>query len=71
MCCVTTAKQLPFACSLERQMQYSIDFWTLAAPYRKCPPPFWLAQPNSRAFLTAVRVSFKSTPGLFLGTLLL
>ena len=71
MCCVTVAKQLPFTRTLERQMQYSIDFWTLEAPCCECPPPFWQAQPNSRAFLTAVRVSFKSTPGPFLGTLLL
>lgn len=71
MCGVTVAKQLPFAGTLERQMQYSIDFWTPEAPWCKCPPPFWQTQPNSRAFLTAARVSFKSTPGPFLGTLLL
>lgn len=41
------------------------------APCCRCPPPFWHAQPNPRAVLTVVRISFKSTPGPFLVTLLL
>lgn len=56
--------------TLERQMRYPSDLGTLGH-HVAVSSPFGQAQPNSRAVLTAVRVSFKSTPGPFLGALLL
>lgn len=45
------SKVAPFRWTPERQGQHSIDFWTLETPFLKCPPPFWQAQPNPRAFI--------------------
>lgn len=64
------SKVAPFRWTPERQGQYSIDFWTLETPFLKCPPPFWQAQPNPRAFYL-FKSLFTSIPVPSLCTLLL